>query len=299
MATYTYTGKIVTFTAPATGVYDLVAYGRKVEAQAAAWERRSAEISRSRRARRCRSPWAASGRPTLSPPTPAPAEAAASWSVRANAPLVIAGGGGGGDGSPGDGGQTGPAGAVGTGQGGSGGSGGYGGQPSGEAGAGGGFKGAGISGNGYSGGQGFPILTGGTGSFGPRRPGLLVEARLQRGDALILCGDPLVRQCQSGRQRRNQRVHRDRKQGRKPVHRRIGDQPYNQEMPQRPADHAEISAKLRPRQVVTPGDAAPRHRHRRRPSAVALVWKPRYGERHAEQRQKPALLLPEAPNRRR
>lgn len=27
MATYTYTGKIVTFTAPATGVYDLVAYG--------------------------------------------------------------------------------------------------------------------------------------------------------------------------------------------------------------------------------------------------------------------------------
>jgi hypothetical protein len=46
--------------------------------------------------------------------------------------------------------------------------------------------------------------------------------------------------------------HRDRKQRRKPVHRRIGDQPYNQEMPQRPADHAEISAKLRPRQVVTP-----------------------------------------------
>lgn len=266
MATYTYTSKIVTFTAPATGVYDLVAYGRKVEAQAAAWERRSAEISRSRRARRCRSPWAASGRPTLSPPTPA---------------------------------QTGPAGAVGTGQGGSGGSGGYGGQPSGEAGAGGGgFKGAGISGNGYSGGQGFPILTGGTGSFGPRRPGLLVEARLQRGDAHLVrrsAGPPMPvwpSATQSARPSRPE----TRSQTRSSPDRRSTIQSGNAAAASRSrGDQCETPAKT----DGDPGGAAPRHRHRRRPSAVALVWKPRYGERHAEQRQKPALLLPEAPNRRR
>ena len=82
------------------------------------------------------------------------------------------------------------------------------------------------------------------------------------------------------------------------VHRRIGDQPDNQEMPQRPADHAEISAKLRPRQVVTPVV-------RPRDTGVAAGHRARWvsrlacGERQPGRRRKPAVRQPGAPNRRR